>query len=66
MSAPTIGQTVSAEHLVRTTYLYVRQSTLSQVQTNTDSAPRHSALCQRAVQLGWPSEQIVVIDTGQG
>jgi DNA invertase Pin-like site-specific DNA recombinase len=66
MSAPTIAQKVAAEHLARTAYLYVRQSTLRQVHTNTESTERQYALRQRAVQLGWPSEQIVVIDTDQG
>ena len=66
MSAPAIAHKVSAEHLARTAYLYVRQSTLRQVQTNTESTERQYALRQRAVQLGWSSEQIVVIDTDQG
>jgi DNA invertase Pin-like site-specific DNA recombinase/rhodanese-related sulfurtransferase len=57
---------VTAEHLARTAYLYVRQSTLRQVHTNTESAQRQYALRQRAIQLGWPVEQIVVIDTDQG
>ena len=34
--------------------------------TNTESAARQYALRQRAVALGWPAEQIVVIDTDQG
>jgi DNA invertase Pin-like site-specific DNA recombinase len=66
MTAQAIAQKVSAEHLARIAYLYVRQSTLRQVQTNTESAERQYALRQRAVQLGWHSEQIVVIDTDQG
>jgi DNA invertase Pin-like site-specific DNA recombinase len=66
VSAISIAQKVSAEHLTRTAYLYVRQSTLRQVQTNTESGERQYALRQRAVQLGWPTEQIVVIDTDQG
>ena len=66
MNAHTSAQKVSAEHLARTAYLYVRQSTLHQVQTNTESAERQYALRQRAVTLGWPSERIVVIDTDQG
>jgi DNA invertase Pin-like site-specific DNA recombinase len=57
---------VSAEHLARSAYLYVRQSTLRQVQTNTESGQRQYALRQRAIQLGWPVEQIIVIDTDQG
>src|SRR5687768_1935054 len=57
---------VSASHLARTAYLYVRQSTLRQVLNNTESGARQYALRQRAVALGWPSEQIVVIDRDQG
>ena len=66
MSATTIAHKVSAEHLARTAYLYVRQSTLRQVKDNTESTERQYGLRQRAVQLGWPSDQIVVIDTDQG
>ena len=66
MSATTIASKVTAEHLARTAYLYVRQSTLRQVKDNTESAQRQYALRQRAIQLGWPVEQIVVIDTDQG
>src|SRR5438270_2698028 len=62
----TIGHKVSVDHLARTAYLYVRQSTLRQVKDNTESAERQYALRQRAVQLGWHSEQIVVIDSDQG
>lgn len=66
MNATAIAQKVCAEHLQRAAYLYVRQSTLRQVHTNTESAERQYALRQRAVALGWPSEQIVVIDSDQG
>src|SRR4051794_22644950 len=57
---------VGASHLARTAFLYVRQSTLRQVLTNTESTARQYALRQRAVGLGWPSEQIVTIDSDQG
>jgi DNA invertase Pin-like site-specific DNA recombinase len=66
VSVTAIASKVTAEHLARAAYLYVRQSTLRQVHTNTESAQRQYALRQRAVQLGWPVEQIVVIDTDQG
>jgi len=39
---------VTAAHLARTAYLYVRQSTLRQVIHNTESAERQYALRQRA------------------
>jgi DNA invertase Pin-like site-specific DNA recombinase len=57
---------VTGAHLARTAYLYVRQSTLRQVLTNTESAARQYALRQKAIALGWPAEQIVTIDTDQG
>jgi len=57
---------VTAEHLARTAFLYVRQSTLRQVMHNTESTQRQYALRQRAIQLGWSAERIVVIDTDQG
>ena len=57
---------VTASHLGRPAYLYVRQSTLRQVMTNTESATRQYALRQRAVAMGWAAEQVVVIDCDQG
>jgi DNA invertase Pin-like site-specific DNA recombinase len=57
---------VTDGHLSRRAYLYVRQSTLRQVLTNTESAARQYALRQKAVALGWPVDQIVTIDTDQG
>jgi DNA invertase Pin-like site-specific DNA recombinase len=57
---------VSPDHLQRTAYLYVRQSTLRQVINNSESATRQYALRQRAIALGWPSDRIVVIDCDQG
>jgi DNA invertase Pin-like site-specific DNA recombinase len=57
---------VTGAHLARTAYLYVRQSTLRQVLTNTESGARQYALRQKAIALGWPAERIVTIDTDQG
>src|SRR6478609_8592832 len=57
---------VTGAHLARTAYLYVRQSTLRQVLTNTESAARQYALRQKAIALGWQAEAIVTIDTDQG
>ncbi len=48
---------VTGAHLARTAYLYVRQSTLRQVLTNTESATRQYALRQKAIALGWPAER---------
>jgi DNA invertase Pin-like site-specific DNA recombinase/DNA-binding transcriptional regulator YiaG len=57
---------VNATHLARSAYLYVRQSTLRQVLTNTESAVRQYALRQRAIAMGWDCEQVIVIDCDQG
>ena len=57
---------VTAAHLKRNAYLYVRQSTLQQVFGNPESTRRQYDLKGRAVALGWPEEQIVVIDSDLG
>ena len=59
-------QKITASHLQRDAYLYVRQSTLRQVLENTESTERQYALRQRAVALGWPVERVIVIDSDQG
>lgn len=57
---------VTADHLRRDAYLYVRQSSLHQVLEHTESTKRQYGLRQRAVALGWPLERVVVIDADQG
>ena len=57
---------VTADHLRRSAYLYVRQSTLRQVMENTTSTDRQYGLRQRAVALGWGIDQVVVIDEDLG
>src|SRR5580698_7773948 len=57
---------VTAEHLRRDAYLYVRQSTLRQVAENVESTQRQYALRDRAVGAGWPAERIHVIDNDLG
>lgn len=57
---------ITAAHLARQAYLYVRQSTLRQVLENTESTKRQYALRERAVALGWKPEQVVVIDSDLG
>ena len=57
---------VTADHLRRDAYLYVRQSTIKQVLFNTESTLRQYDLRGRAIALGRTADQIVVIDTDQG
>jgi len=59
-------QKVTATHLKRNAYLYVRQSTIRQVFENTESTQRQYALQQNAIALRWSQERIIVIDTDLG
>ena len=57
---------VANSHLSRRAYLYVRQSTMHQVMTNSESTRRQYALDERALTLGWSAEQIIVDDSDLG
>jgi DNA invertase Pin-like site-specific DNA recombinase len=59
-------QKITAQHLKRAALLYVRQSTMRQVFENTESTKRQYALRDRAVALGWPRDEIVVVDGDLG
>ncbi len=59
-------QKVTPQHLKRAAMLYVRQSTMRQVFENTESTKRQYALRDRAVALGWPRDEIVVVDGDLG
>jgi DNA invertase Pin-like site-specific DNA recombinase len=59
-------QKITARHLQRNAYLYVRQSTMRQVFEHTESTKRQYALRQRAVALGWPADRVIVIDQDLG
>ncbi len=57
---------VCKHHLARKAYLYVRQSTLRQVLEHEESLRRQYQLRENARLLGWPEEQIEVIDCDLG
>ena len=57
---------ITASHLSRTAVIYVRQSTLVQVERNTESTARQYDLVSRARQLGWPQDAIRVVDGDLG
>jgi len=57
---------VTASHLDRDAYVYVRQSTLTQVREHTESLERQYELASRAQTLGWPPRQVVVVDEDLG
>ena len=67
MNMPQLAnQKVTASHLKRLAYCYVRQSTLKQVFENTESTKRQYALRDRAIALGWPVVQVVTVDSDLG
>lgn len=53
------------EHLTRTAYVYVRQSTSGQLQNNHESRRRQYALADRARNLGWSDVVVIDDDLGQ-
>src|SRR5436305_6167313 len=53
-------------HTQRTAYVYIRQSTPGQVEHNRESTARQYALADRACQLGWSIEDVVLIDEDLG
>lgn len=59
-------QKITASHLKRDAYLYIRQSTVRQVFENQESTKRQYALRQKAVAMGWESERVIVIDNDLG
>jgi len=57
---------ITADHLKRDAYLYVRQSTLRQVAEHGESTQRQYALRDRAIAAGWAAEHVRVIDCDLG
>ena len=57
---------VTASHRSRAAVIYVRQSTLVQVERNRESTARQYDLVSRARELGWPGTAVTVIDEDLG
>jgi DNA invertase Pin-like site-specific DNA recombinase len=57
---------ITPVHRGRDAYVYVRQSTLTQVREHTESLQRQYELVERAAALGWLAHQVVVIDDDLG
>jgi DNA invertase Pin-like site-specific DNA recombinase len=57
---------VTAGHRRRAALIYVRQSTMAQVEYHRESTDRQYALVEQARRLGWACEQIAVIDDDLG
>src|SRR5205809_5985587 len=57
---------ITASHRSRLAVVYVRQSTLAQLERNTESTARQYDLRERAVTLGWSRDQVRVVDVDLG
>jgi len=57
---------IEATHLRRWACVYVRQSTMAQVEHNRESLERQYELADRAVALGWAAGEVVVVDSDLG
>lgn len=57
---------ITANHLSRTGYVYIRQSTSYQVTSNTESTLSQYALKDRLLVLGWDQSKIEIIDVDLG
>ena len=60
------SELVTPTHLARKALIYIRQSTPQQVLTNQESLRLQYALQLRAIEFGWRSEDIEIIDTDLG
>ena len=56
---------ITAEHLGRGAFVYIRQSTADQLLHNTESRRRQYGLADRARQLGWSSVEVIDDDLGR-
>lgn len=57
---------IAPSHLQRAAFVYIRQSSASQVEHNRESTLRQYALAQRAMALGWSEQQVSVVDEDLG
>ncbi len=57
---------VTTAHQAKLAYVYVRQSSLSQVTRHGESTELQYRLVERAIALGWPRERVKLIDEDLG
>ncbi|MCA1699015.1 MAG: recombinase family protein [Actinobacteria bacterium] len=57
---------ITEQHRRRRAVVYVRQSTLTQVERNHESRARQYALRERAIELGWAAAGVSVVDGDLG
>jgi DNA invertase Pin-like site-specific DNA recombinase len=57
---------ITTAHCAKMAYVYVRQSSVSQVTRHAESSDLQYWLVDRAVRLGWPRDRVLVIDDDLG
>jgi DNA invertase Pin-like site-specific DNA recombinase len=57
---------IQSHHIDRIAIVYIRQSTVQQVEKHTESTKLQYALAERAQQLGWPQQRVLIIDDDLG
>ena len=62
----TIHPTIKPYHLQLAAYVYLRQSSPSQVRNNVEGRKRQQAMVDHVAALGWPRNQIVLLDADTG
>lgn len=65
-SCNTIPTKVTPTHQAKLAYVYIRQSSLSQVTRHGESTALPYRLAERATALGWPAERVKLIDEDLG
>ena len=61
-----ISSKVHAHHLDRIAIVYIRQSTLQQVERNNESTKLQYALQEKAYAMGWHNDRVIIIDEDLG
>lgn len=60
------GSKITTEHRAKLAYIYIRQSSLAQVNHHSESTDLQYQLVSRAARLGWPQQRVKVIDEDLG
>jgi DNA invertase Pin-like site-specific DNA recombinase len=61
-----MNTTISEQHLSKTDYVYVRQSTQAQVRHHQESTERRYALREKALAFGWNGSTVQILDRDLG
>ena len=60
------SELITPQHQALKAIIYIRQSTPHQAMSNQESLKLQYALKQRAIELGWPSCRVQIIDNDLG